>query len=528
VAAVDRGDEGTAERAHEEELEPIASALMFVAARSVEQETRTTAEHLRALRRVQSIGMATPAVFGVGLLLLGLFLRVLRGYQRGMERQARENEHQALHDMLTGLPNRTLLQQRTDAAIDSAADRGQQAALLLLDLDRFKEVNDTLGHHHGDLLLEQLAGRLRAAVRDGDTLARLGGDEFAVMLPGADQEHAEAVGARLLGALIEPMMLDGILVTVDGSIGIAVYPDHAENGEELLRRADVAMYAAKETHAGYVVYDSHFDKRDTRRLGLLGELRRALAERELVLHYQPKASLRSGEVDGVEALVRWQHPQQGLLGPGEFIPLAERTGLIEPLTHYVLGEALSQTRSWLDEGIELTVSVNVPTRCLLDLEFPAEVGRQLDRCEVPADRLVLEITEGTIMQDPERSMRVLQRLRAMGVRLSIDDFGTGYSSMAYLKSLPVHELKVDRSFISQMSTNRSDEMIVTSTIELAHNLGLQIVAEGVEDRATWDHLNLLGCDSVQGYYLAKPMPAGKVAEWLAGVAAPAPSGTPAP
>jgi diguanylate cyclase (GGDEF)-like protein len=511
LVAVDDDEARTAARIHTEGLQPRGAALMYLVEQAVERENEVNAGHLRDLRRLQSIGMATPVVFTAGLLLLGLFWRVLRGYQRGMQEQARESDYRASHDALTGLPNRTLLRTRVDAAVGRT---DQPAALLLLDLDRFKDVNDTLGHHAGDDLLRQVSDRLGGILRDDDTLARLGGDEFAVLLPDAGIQQAVQISERLLATLTEPVLLDGISVTVDGSIGIAVHPDHANDPDELLRRADVAMYAAKEQHTGCTVYEDGFDRRDTRKLGLLGELRRAIENHELTLHYQPKAVLRTGEVDGVEALVRWQHPQHGLLGPYEFIPMAERTGLIDAVTSYVLNEALHQVHRWYDEGLILSVAVNVPTRCLLDPTFADEVAEHLDRWQVRPEHLVLEVTEGTIMQDPDRSVQVLHQLRAMGVRLAIDDFGTGYSSMAYLKALPVHELKVDRSFIQQMMTNRSDEMIVTSTIELAHNLDLKIVAEGVEDALTWAHLTDLGCDYIQGYYLAKPLPADAVKEWL--------------
>ncbi|MEV4283372.1 putative bifunctional diguanylate cyclase/phosphodiesterase [Actinoplanes xinjiangensis] len=510
MAAVDGNEPAMAARIYSDELQPLGSALTYLAEQSVEQGNTVTSGHLRELRRLQTIGMATPVVFAAGLLLLGLFWRILRRYQRNMQEQARESEYRASHDALTGLPNRALLRTRIDAALEI----DQQVALLLLDLDRFKEVNDTLGHQAGDDLLRQVSARLGGVLRQDDTLARLGGDEFAVLLPNADVQQAIEVSEQLLATLTEPMLLNGITVTVDGSFGIAVHPEHANSADELLRRADIAMYAAKERHAGITVYADDLDQHDTRQLGLLGELRRAIDNHELVLHYQPKAALRTGEVHGVEALVRWQHPQHGLLGPFEFIPLAERTGLIEAITHHVLDEALHQVHRWNTDGITLSVAVNVPTRCLLDLTFADAVAGHLDRWQVHPENLILEITEGTIMQDPDRSIHVLHQLRALGVKLAIDDFGTGYSSMAYLKALPVHELKVDRSFIQQMSTNRSDEMIVTSTIELAHNLDLTIVAEGVEDALTWTRLTELGCDNVQGYYLAKPMPADTVTDWL--------------
>jgi diguanylate cyclase (GGDEF)-like protein/PAS domain S-box-containing protein len=461
-------------------------------------------------RDVEGLGrnlLGDEAVRGVLLTLRDVSER--RQLERALTRQA-------FSDQLTGLPNRTLLHDRTEQAIRLASRQGLTAALLLIDLDRFKEVNDTLGHHHGDLLLQQVAQRLHGTTRDSDTVARLGGDEFAVLLPQiASVQDATAVAGKLSAAIEAPFTVDGLTLDVDASIGVAAYPAHANGADELLQRADVAMYAAKAAHAGYTVYDPTLDQHSPRRLGLLGQLRRALAAGELVVHYQPKADVRSARVLGVEALVRWQHPEHGLLGPDEFIPLAETTGLIRPLTSYVLEAALRRCRAWLDAGSELSVAVNLSTRCLLDLALPDQIARLLEDTAVAPERLVLEITESAIMTDPTRALEILHRLHALGVQLAIDDFGTGYSSMAYLKSLPVDELKVDRSFVKHLRHNKSDAVIVRSTVDLGHNLGLRVVAEGVEDQATWQELATLGCDSVQGYYLARPMPAAELAAWLA-------------
>ncbi len=471
---------------------------------------------LGALRRQEtSVLAATPVAFAAGLGLLGVCWLILAGYQRRTERQAAENAHQALHDGLTGLPNRTLLHDRTAQALRAADRELLPAALLLLDLDRFKEVNDTLGHHHGDLLLAQVGRRLRATLRGVDTVARLGGDEFAVLLPRIETaEGAVAVARKLLAAFDEPFLLDGLTLDVEASIGMALYPDHAGDPDELLQHADIAMYAAKETHAGFVLFDPALDQHSPRKLALLGELRRAIEQQQLVLHYQPKVDAHTGEVLGVEALVRWQHPTHGLLPPDEFIPLAERTGLIAPLTHDVLDQALRQCQAWQRAGHELPVAVNISARRLLDLAFPDEVAGLLARWEVPARLLVVEITESTIMADPAHALEILGRLNQMGVQVSIDDFGTGYSSMAYLKTLPVHELKVDRSFVSHMTSNASDAVIVRSTVDLGRNLGLRVVAEGVEDPATWQQLDALGCDAIQGYHVSRPVPPDDLTTWL--------------
>jgi diguanylate cyclase len=442
----------------------------------------------------------------LGLCVLGL---------RRLGRQARLRERAATHDALTGLPNRTLFRDRTDQAIRQAKRELTTTALLLIDLDRFKEVNDTLGHHYGDQLLVQVGQRLRSTLREVDTVARLGGDEFAVLLPRvATAEGAVTVAGKLLAGFEKPFTLEGLTLDVEASIGAALYPDHGSDADELLQRADIAMYAAKEAHTGFMVFDPSLDEHSPRKLALLGELRRAIEHEQLVLHYQPKVDAHTGQLLGVEALVRWQHPEHGLIPPGEFIPLAERTGLITPLTHYVLDAALRQCRTWRQAGHELAMAVNVSARRLLDLTFPDEVAGLLSRWDLPARLLVVEITESTIMADPTHALEILGRLNQMGVGLSIDDFGTGYSSMAYLKSLPVHELKVDRSFVSHMTSNTSDAVIVRSTVDLGRNLGLRVVAEGVEDTATRDQLDALGCDAIQGYYVSRPVPPDDLIRWL--------------
>jgi diguanylate cyclase len=424
-------------------------------------------------------------------------------------------EYQALHDGLTGLPNRLLLHDRTGQAIRQAVRDRAPAALLLIDLDRFKEVNDTLGHHYGDQLLVQVARRLRGAVRDVDTVARLGGDEFAVLLPTvAAAEDVAVVAMKLRTALEAPFLLEGLSLDVDASIGAALYPRHGTDAAELLQRADIAMYAAKADHNGFALFDPALDHHSPRRLALLGQLRHAIEQNQLVLHFQPKIETRSRRVLGVEALVRWQHPEHGLIPPGEFIPLAEHTGLITPLTHFVLDNALRQCRSLLEDGYELAVAVNVSTRRLLDRAFPDEVADLLARWQIPARLLEIEITESTIMADPAHALEVLEQLNAMGVQLSVDDFGTGYSSMAYLKVLPVHELKVDRSFVSHMTSNSRDAVIVRSTVDLGRNLGLRVVAEGVEDAKTLRELDAVGCDAIQGYYISRPVPPDELSDWL--------------
>jgi diguanylate cyclase (GGDEF)-like protein len=423
-------------------------------------------------------------------------------------------EHQALHDALTDLPNRVLLHDRLQQAIRAAQRDRTSVALLVMDLDRFKEVNDTFGHHIGDLLLEQLGERLGAVLRNSDTIARLGGDEFAVLLPTATVDDAHQIAERLLQVLDQPFALGGLQLQIDASIGIALSPDHGSDADTLLRRADVAMYVAKRGSTGHALYAAEQDQHSPMRLAMVSELRRAIEHNELSLYFQPKVSLESGKVTCVEALVRWQHPTHGLLGPDLFVPIAEQTGLIRPLSRWVVDAALRQCNRWRQEGLDLAVAVNLSMRNLHDPEIADMIRQLLTRWGVPPACLTIEITESSLMADAVRAMDVLSRLRTMGVGVSIDDFGTGYSSLAYLKRLPVHELKIDKSFVAHMASDDNDAAIVRSTIGLAHDLGLRVVAEGVEDQATWDLLSALGCDVTQGYFISRPVPALVLGEWL--------------
>ena len=452
---------------------------------------------------------------GLGLLWATLF-RIVHGASRRLDRQASDNEHQALHDGLTDLPNRTLFHDRAQQAVVAASRNGTNVAVMLMDLDRFKEINDTLGHHSGDLLLREIGPRLQAALRTNDTVARLGGDEFAVLLGSVPSaESAVAVAQKLRDALSEPFSLDGLTVEAEASIGVALSPDHGTDAPTLLQRADVAMYVAKRTNTGVEVYASDHDRNSRRRLALISDLRRAIAAGELLLRYQPIVDVRTGEVRAVEALLRWHHPQLGVVPPDEFVRLAEDTGLMQPLTTFVLASALRQRHAWRQAGYDFPVSVNLSMRNLHDVGLPEEIGRLLQLWRLPPDALELEITESSIMADPRRAMDVTARLRAMGVGLVVDDFGTGYSSLAHLKQLPVQAIKIDRSFVIDMETNENDATIVRSAIDLAKNLGLIVVAEGVENEATWARLSALGCDLVQGHYLSRPLPPDQLDAWLA-------------
>jgi predicted signal transduction protein with EAL and GGDEF domain len=364
-------------------------------------------------------------------------------------------------------------------------------------------------------MLKELATRLTGLTRSGDTVARLGGDEFALLIPDVpNPEVVTSLAERITRSLQEPVLVDGLPLEVEASVGIAFYPDHGDDVETLLQRADVAMYVAKETKAHYAVYDAHTDHYRPERLVLVGELRRAIEEGELVIHYQPKATMADGEIRGVEALVRWQHPERGLVPPDVFIPVAEQTGLMRPLTLFVVEEALRQCRAWRDEGLELTVAVNVAMRNILDERFPDELAELLALHDLTASVLERELTETSVLADPPRAKAILQRLRETGVKLAVDDFGTGYASLAYLSELPVDELKIDRSFVMAMDRDVQHARIVRSTIDLGRNLALSVVAEGVETGAVWSQLAELGCHSAQGYFLAKPLPPDELTPWL--------------
>jgi diguanylate cyclase (GGDEF)-like protein len=465
------------------------------------------------------LGVVVGAVVLVGLVLVRQLVAMRELHDLYVNNDAlaaanRQLEVQATHDSLTSLPNRNLLQRRIEQATHLARKGDISAALLILDLDRFKEVNDTIGHQRGDQLLQQVGERLRQAVSATATVARLGGDEFAVFLPGADEAGARQVVSALVRTLEEPFLVEEYPLHVEASVGVALYPAHGSEPLTLFQHADVAMYTAKRGHEWSALYDASRDQYSPRRLTLLGDLRKAIAAQELRLYYQPKAEMQTGLVKGVEALVRWQHPTLGFIPPDQFIPLAEQTGLIEPLTHWVVETAIEQCRHWLDGGLELRVAVNLSMRNLRDTNLPDTIESLLAQHGVPPHLLCCEITESAVMGDAEHTLQVLNRLFALGVRIAIDDYGTGYASLSYLKRLPADELKIDRAFVQHMTTDRADQAIVRSTVNMAHSLGIHVVAEGVEDQATWDLLETLRCDIAQGYYLSRPIPAQDLERWL--------------
>jgi diguanylate cyclase (GGDEF)-like protein len=420
----------------------------------------------------------------------------------------------ANRDPLTGLPNRTLFRDRLEQAIKATSRGGPQVTIMIMDLDRFKEVNDIMGHHVGDLLLQEVAERLQAVVlRDYDTIARLGGDEFALLLA-TDDEGAQLVASNLLNVLDQPVLLEGQEIIVSASIGIAYYPEHGDEINTLLRHADLAMYAAKQSKVGYVTFDSSLDWQNQQHLSLLAELRNAITRDELTIFYQPKLELATGTSSHAEALVRWVHPERGLVSPDSFIPFAEHTGFIKIITQWVIERVMRQQREWLESGLALNVSINISARDLFIPKLPTLFAKLMKTYGVTPECLVLEITESSIMANPQGALMILNELREMGLHLSIDDFGTGYSSLAYLKKLPVSELKIDKSFVSHMVENHDDATIVRSTIDLAHNMGLKVVAEGVENQATWDALQSMGCDFIQGYFLSRPLTVEALQQWI--------------
>lgn len=429
---------------------------------------------------------------------------------------SREKDHQANHDALTTLPNRKLLLERLEEAVEAARREDGRAALVMLDLDGFKDVNDTLGHQVGDRLLQIVATRIAGAVRPADTVARLGGDEFAIVLPRIrDVVAAAEVAGRVRAALAQPFHLEGVMLELEGSIGMALFPEHGEAPSTLMQHADIAMYIAKEERTGIEAYASHRDGHSTHRLGTLGALRQAIESGELELHYQPKVNLRTGTVAGVEALVRWRHPTRGLVMPDEFVPMAESSGVVHRLTEWVIDSALAQSAAWYEQGMFVPVAVNISVRDLHGLHLAEVVERGLDRYGVPSTLLQLEITERILMDEPGRGADTIDALSALGVQLSLDDFGTGYSSLVLLQRLPVSEIKIDRSFVRRMTIAESDATIVRSIIDLAHGLGLQSVAEGVETEDTMNRLRALGCDNVQGWHISKALPADRATAWLA-------------
>jgi diguanylate cyclase (GGDEF)-like protein len=466
----------------------------------------------------REIGLWAIVVFIAPLAFAWQMLHRTHSLELATEELARkqaENEYQALHDNLTDLPNRLLFQRSLVKAIAEAEEVGGKIGVMLMDLDHFKEINDALGHHFGDKLLAAIGPRIAQSLRDGDLMARLGGDEFGVLLADLpDDETASAVAERVVEGLRRPIRVEELDLDVSGSVGVALYPTHSEDPDMLLRHADVAMYAAKESGVGFEIYDEMIDRYKPELLTLVTQVRHAIEDGQFRMYLQPKVRLSDGRVAGAEALIRWEHPTLGRLSPADFIPMVEKTVLLKPLTYWAIEDVVRTLRSWGDYGVRVPVAVNLSPRSLLDQNLPGLVSGLLERFDVSPSLLRLELTESFLVADSGRSDAVLNELARLGVGLSIDDFGTGFSSLSYLKRLPIEELKIDRSFVSHMLDRVEDFTIVRATVELGRNLGLRVVAEGVQDRETFDRLGDFGCDEAQGFYIAKPLEPDAFWTWL--------------
>ncbi|GAA1616394.1 putative bifunctional diguanylate cyclase/phosphodiesterase [Actinoplanes couchii] len=493
-----------------------ASGLRRQASVNVARNNLAIAVVLRDAKDANARQLIAVEVLSLADLLLVIFCGlVLLAYQKRTERQAADNDYRASHDGLTGLANRRLLGERVSRAIADADRAGPGVGLLLLDLNRFKEVNDTLGHHSGDLLLVEVARRLSAGSRASDLVARLGGDEFAILLTGVEGIiDARTVAQRVLAELCGPADVGGLSVDISGSIGYSHYPSLSASAEELLQHADVAMYHAKRNRLGIAAYEPENDNNSFEQLTLLTDLRFAIDRGELELHYQPKVRPADRSVAGMEALVRWRHPTRGLLGPQAFVPEAEQSDLMLSLTEAVLDMALRQQAEWREDGRHIPVAVNIGAACLRDPGFPARVEGLLRQYDAVPGHLTMEITESFLITDPESAAAALTHLRDRGVRVSIDDFGVGYSSMSYLQSMPLDELKIDRKFTAEILTTERGRAIVTAIVDLAHALDLTVVAEGIEDEKTLTVVGEMGCEHAQGYYMCRPIHPDGIPKWI--------------
>lgn len=461
-----------------------------------------------------TLEMIVATILFSGAIFVVIVVRLSLASIRLSEHFAALERHRALHDELTELPNRVLVEEQLDQGLKIAKRQRKPLAFLLMDLVRFKEINDSLGHFYGDYLLQEVAHRMQAMVRESDTLGRFGGDEFALVLPNTSLEQAVMISMKVAGVLDQPFMIEGHSIKVGISIGIAMCPDHGTESSILVQRADIAMYEAKRNEVVYAVFNLEQHRTTFNRLVMIGELRDAIKSNDMFLCYQPKISIRDKTLTGVEALARWQHSERGVIGPDDFISLAEQAGLCKPFTYLVLDKTFEQCSKWQKEGYHVPVSVNLSIKNLHDLDFPNDVNILLRKWQVKPEMVILEITESSIVVDQDRVVKVLGDLKKMGLQLSIDDFGTGYSSIAYLKKFPALEIKIDKSFISDMLRNEDNAVIVKSTIEMIHNIGRIVVAEGVEDEDTLQCLDDLGCDILQGFHLCRPLPGNELKDWL--------------
>jgi diguanylate cyclase (GGDEF)-like protein len=514
-AAVDRGDLVAAAHLDATGTDVALEQIQTLVITATAQKHQIALAELEDLHDLESLNrVLTPLVFLTGLLISALLALITRGHRRVLDAERAQALHDSQHDPLTGLPNRALLTERLTRSLRGDPKRLPHTVLLIVNLNRFKSINDTFGYQHGDELIAQVATRLKDRVGASGSVAHLGADEFAILLPAApDLVEALAIVADFQESLQVPFLVEGIELEIEASTGIASSPEHGHDAATLLRHADVAMHVAKSTGLGSMLYDPVADEHTPAKVTLLSDLRRGIDREELFLQYQPKVDLQTGGIAGVEALVRWDHPERGLLPPDSFIPLAENSGLIGPLTDFVLCAALAQGRAWIQAGRPTTVAVNLSARNLLDETMPSRISDLLEQSGLPAELLVLEVTESAIMLDPAKGQRLLNQLAALGVRIAIDDFGTGYTSLGQLQYLPVHELKIDRSFVKTLEHDPRSAHIVRNIINLGHDLGLVIVAEGIEDQRTMDLLTRFGCDIGQGYYLSLPVAPEAFDEW---------------
>lgn len=495
-------------------LAAIALALSVLAAVIVARSVTRPVQTLVAAARRISAGNYLHRVEVSTEDEIGLLAATFNEMQEGIAKREAQIVYQASHDSLTGLYNRAVVNDRLETAIGRAQRLGSSFAVLMLDLDRFKEINDNLGHKVGDRVLQLTAERLAASTRQSDTLLRFGGDDFLLILENTGEEKAQAAARSFARLFDDAIEVDEMRIDVGVRIGVSVHPDHGTRPDMILRRADIALYNAKREHVEIAVYEPGQDEQHLRQLAIINELTPAIENDQFVLHYQPKIELKTREVTAVEALIRWNHPDQGAIRPDEFIPLAERSGHIRAITSFALETAIRQCRDWRERGINVVVAVNLSALDLSDDQLPGSVERCLQRYEVPASSLTLEVTETAVMENPAQAVSVLGQFRDCGIRLAIDDFGTGHSSLAQLKRIPVHELKIDKSFVVNLKGDSEDAVIVRSTIDLGHNMGLQIVAEGVEDAESCQLLQDYGCDTAQGYFFSRPLPPASFEKWV--------------
>jgi len=473
------------------------------------------ARSLFAYTAISPIHLFLSALLFAGSLFVIMVMRMSLDTIRGAINIAARERHRALHDDLTDLGNRAYLYENLSRILSSAEQSQTEVMILVMDLDRFKEINDTIGHHFGDELLRRIAPKLEACVRTTDIVARLGGDEFAIVLPATNIQGAIKVINKIHNSVERNYRLDEHSLDVRLSIGLSRFPVDGRNCDDLFKKADIAMYLSKRTATNYCIYESSIDEHSVRRLNMAAELRDAVKNNQLQLYYQPKLELKNGTIKGVEALIRWHHPEHGFLEPTEFIEIAEQTGMINSLSRWVLHTSLHEFKYLLQHLKGLELSINLSPKNLMDETFPDIVGLYLNESGIPPQQLILEITESSLMEDMQRASQVLERMHELGVQISIDDFGTGYSSMAYLKQLPISEIKIDKSFVGNMLDGENDAIIVRTIIDLAHNMGRKVTAEGVKNQEIQDLLEILGCDMVQGFHVHRPMPLQDFLELMA-------------